>query len=135
MEQLKLVHSSMKSEGLELGNYRSDAADSKAEIINYCMKHTIKFFIRADLTNNVRKEIEVIPEDNWRPLYDRYGSKVEDTEMAEFIHTMNKTDESFRVIATRKAIYPEKGSKLKLLGEISYEYYSIATNSDNIYVM
>ena len=130
IEQLKSVNLSMKATGLKLKNYRSDAAAYKAEIINYCIEHSIHFFIRADLTNNVREEIERIPEDNWRPLYDRYGSRVEDMEIAEFIHTMNKTNESFRVIATRKAIYPKAGSIPELLGEKDYEYYSIATNSD-----
>ena len=130
IEQLKSVYSSMEEAGLTLKNYRSDAAAYKAEIINYCIEHSINFFIRVDLTNNVREEMEMIKEDNWRPLYDRYGIRVEDTEIAEFIHTMNKTSESFRVIATRKVIHPDSNSIPEFLGEVEYEYYGIATNSN-----
>jgi len=48
----------MEGKGLNLKNYRSDTAAYKSEIINYCIEHSINFFIRADLTNNVSEEID-----------------------------------------------------------------------------
>ena len=72
IEQLKSVHLSMEEAGLRLKNYRSDAAAYKTEIINYCIEHSINFFIRIDLTNNVREEMGRMSEDNWRSLLQHY---------------------------------------------------------------
>jgi len=118
-KQLYSVNDKLSSNNIKLKNYRSDSAGYQADIINYCNANNINFFIRGKKTNLDFSSLE-----HWDTLKDRYGTPIDNTEISETIHTMDKT-EAFRLIVTRKKCYDPS-----LFGEFYYEYYAIATNSD-----
>ncbi len=124
LKQLKKINKKLKKKGLKLSRYRADSASYQSEIINYCFKEGIEFFIGGDLDRAVMEGIENIPEESWKPYVDRYGVKSDREEVSEFIHTMNKTGESFRIVVVRE----EVKEKVKGLFK-SYKYRVISTNS------
>jgi hypothetical protein len=102
--------------GKKIKHLRSDSAAYQAEIINYCEQHGIQFAIGADLDKAVLTAIEAIPENDWKPYKD--GS------IAETIHSMEKTEEAFRLIVIRRpyqgTLFFEQDERMK--------YTVIATN-------
>jgi hypothetical protein len=80
--------------GKRIAYYRADSASYQSEVINYCFgdkKHPkILFTITADKDAAVKKAIKAISEKDWQPYAD--GRQI-----AETIHTMEKTDEAFRL--------------------------------------
>jgi len=119
--QLYSVDDKLSSCNIKLKNYRSDSAGYQANIINYCNINKINFYIR---TKNKGIDFSIIKD--WDILRDKYGSIIDDMEISETIHTMDKT-EAFRLIVTRKK---KKYDVPSLFGEFYYEYYAIASNSD-----
>jgi len=77
-------------EGKKIAFLRSDSAAYQADIINYCEQEGIQFAIGADRDEAVLKAIRAIPDKDWVPYKNGY--------IAETIHSMNKTKESFRLI-------------------------------------
>jgi len=106
----------MMPKGKRIRYYRSDSAAYQAGVINYCFGHDMLFTITADQDKAVKEAIKNITAEEWQP-HER------DREIAETIHTMNKTKEAFRLIVQR---WP------KLQGELfnpdPYCYHVIATN-------
>lgn len=119
-KQLYSVYSYLISNNIGLENYRSDSAGYQSDIINFCNNNNINFFIRAK-----NRSIDYSDVENWEALRDKYGSIIDDMEISETIHTMDKT-EAFRLIVTRKK---KKYDDPSLFGEFYYEHYLIATNS------
>ena len=117
VEFLEACHHRMPK-GKRIVYYRSDSAAYQAGVINSCFEHRILFTITADKDKAVKEAIKSIKEEEWQP-YEK------DREIAETIHTMNKTRESFRLIVQR---WP------KLQGELfdpePYCYHAIATNRE-----
>lgn len=108
----------MMPEGKRIEYYRSDSAAYQAKVINWCFEHKVLFTITADQDKGVKEAIKTIKRQEWQP-YER------DREIAETVHTMNDTKESFRLIVQR---WP------KLQGELfdpdPYCYHVIATNRE-----
>ena len=102
--------------GKKIKHLRSDSAAYQAEIINYCEQHGIQFAIGADLDTSVLTAIEAIPDTEWKPY--KNGS------IAETIHSMEKTEEAFRLIVIRRPYQ----STLFAQEEASLKYTVIATN-------
>ncbi len=106
----------MMPQGKRIRYYRSDSAAYQAGVINYCFSHDMLFTITTDQDEAVKAAIEGIKGEEWQP-YEK------DREIAETIHTMNKTREAFRLIVQRWR---------KLQGELfnpdPYCYHVIATN-------
>lgn len=69
-----------------------------AEVINFLMKKGTTFAIVADKDDAVREAIKGLID--WRPFKTEEGDET-DREIAETVHTMNKTDEAFRLIVLR----------------------------------
>ncbi len=108
----------MMPKGKRIRYYRSDSAAYQAGVINYCFGHDMLFTITADQDEAVKAVIKSIKGEEWQP-YEK------DREIAETIHTMNKTREAFRLIVQR---WP------KLQGDFfdpdPYFYHVIATNRE-----
>jgi len=109
-------------QGKRIVYYRADSASYQAKVMNYCfgekMRKKILFTITADKDDAVKSAIKAIPAKEWQPYKD-------DREIAETIHTMEKTTEAFRLIVQR---WP------KLQGDLfdtePYCYHAIATNRE-----
>ena len=85
--------------GKRISYFRSDSAAYQASIINHCEANGIKYAIGADLDRSVRESISLIPADQWRKYQNGY--------IAETVHTMNKTKESFRLIVIKRPVQGE----------------------------
>jgi hypothetical protein len=109
--------------GKRIAYYRADSASYQAEVINYCFlpdRYGKKklFTITADKDQAVMKAIKAIPEKEWQFFKD-------DRQIAETIHTMEKTKEAFRLIVQR---WPRL--QAELFDPEPYCYHVIATNRE-----
>jgi len=95
---------------------RSDSAAYQADIINYCESEGIQFAIGADLDEAVLEAIRTISNEDWAPYKNGY--------IAETVHSMNKTEKSFRLIVIRRPFQ----SNLFAEEKMSVKYAVIATN-------
>jgi len=106
----------MMPQGKRIKYYRSDSAAYQAEVINHCFDHEMLFIITADQDNGIKEAIRSIKKEKWQAFE-------KDNEIAETIHTMNNTKESFRLVVQ---CWP------KLRGELfdprPYSYHVVATN-------
>lgn len=108
---------------------RADAASYQADIFNYCDKKDIHYCIGAKVTKNVSNEIDNIT--NWEALGN--GEHI-----SEFIHTMPKAKNAFRVIVTKKVHIPILPHLKELLSDKEIEqynstrYHAIATNNNEL---
>ena len=117
--------------GTTFDRFRADSASYQAEIFNYCDDEKILFTVSGQKDKSVMYEIDNIKADQWERLNDK-------EQVAEFIHTMTKADNAFRIIVIRKDITPvlptideylSKEAKEKLKEEM---YYTIATNDTEL---
>jgi len=99
-----------------IGAIRADAAAYQSAIINYCATTQKLFAIGAHLDTAVRNAIHGIPPANWVPYQDGH--------IAETVHSMEDTRESFRLIVVRRPVQPT------LSGEVNEteRFKAIATN-------
>jgi hypothetical protein len=108
--------------GKRIGYLRAYSASYQAEVMNYCFgdkyRQKIFFSITADKDEAVRKAINTIPEKEWQRYKD-------DRQIAETIHSMEKTTEAFRLIVQR---WPKL--QAELFEPDPYCYRAIATNRD-----
>lgn len=85
-------------EGKTIGYYRADSASYQAELINALERDGVRWAITADQDAAVKALIDGMEQEAWRRPPD--GSEYE---LAETVHTMNKTDRAFRLIIKREA--------------------------------
>jgi hypothetical protein len=108
--------------GKRIAYYRADSASYQANVMNYCFggkeRRKILFTITADKDDAVKQAIKAIPEKEWRPFKD-------DRQIAETIHTMEKTTEAFRLVVQR---WPKL--QAELFDPEPYCYHAIATNRE-----
>ena len=102
--------------------FRSDSAAYQAEVINYYSQPGRSFTITADLDQAVKREIDNLPEAAWQPYRTREGFAT-DREIAETVHTMNDTEQAFRLIVLR---WPNP--QPSLFESDRYCYHAVATN-------
>ena len=106
--------------GKRIGYYRADSASYQAELINELEEDGVRWAITADQDNAVKTAIASIGEQGWKePIPGcRY-------EVAETVHSMNKTNKAFRLVIKRET--REQGELFHRTGE-HYFYHVIATN-------
>ncbi len=103
---------------------RSDSAAYQAEVINYYSQPGRRFTITADLDQAVRREIRHLPETTWQAYRTAEGLGT-DREIAETVHTMNGTEQAFRLIVWR---WPNPQPSLFVADQ--YCYHAVATNRE-----
>ena len=102
--------------GKRIAAVRADSAAYQAAIFNWCEDTGKVFAIGADQDSAVQAAIKQIPEKDWVPF--------QDGEIAETVHTMNKTKKSFRLIVKRRAQEQDLFDPTKA----PYRYHTIASN-------
>ncbi len=85
--------------GTTFDRFRADSASYQAEIFNYCDKEKILFTVSGQKDKSVMYEINNIKADQWERLNNR-------EQVAEFMYTMTKADNAFRMIVVKKDITP-----------------------------
>lgn len=121
LESLKRCVKKMPA-GKRIAFLRADSASFQAEVLNYCFGDKthprILFTITADKDAAVKKAIKAIPEKEWHKYTD-------EKQIAETIHSMEKTTEAFRLIVQRWS-----KSQAELFDPDRYSYHVIATNRE-----
>jgi hypothetical protein len=79
---------------------RSDSAAYQAAVINHYRGPGRSFPITADLDAAVKREIQDLPEVAWQPYRTQEGIAT-DREIAETVHSMNGTEQAFRLMVLR----------------------------------
>jgi len=111
--------------------FRADSASYQADIFNYCEDKNILFTITAKKNKNVFDSIKSIKDEKWQPFSKR-------EKVAEFTHTMQDTDNAFRMIVIKKDITPtlptleEYISNEVMMQHQDEIYYCIATNDNDL---
>jgi len=108
----------MMPQGKKIRYYRSDSAAYQANVIKHCFDNEILFTITADQDSAVKEAIRCIKK--WQPFK-------KDREIGETIHTMNNTNEAFRLIVQR---WPKV--QAELFDPDPYCYHVIATNREEL---
>ncbi len=104
--------------------FRSDSAAYQAEVINYYSQPGRSFSITADLDVAVKREIGNLPETAGQPYRTAEGIAT-DREIAETVHSMNGTEQAFRLIVLR---WPNPQPSLFEAGR--YGYHVVARNRE-----
>jgi len=114
--EFKKYCESQLPKGKRFASFRADSAAYQADIINHCEENNQYFVIGASMDQAVKQAVLSIAEDQW--------IKYRDREIAETVHSMNKTNKAFRLIVTRKA----RQQDLFEEDEDVYFYHAIASN-------
>ncbi len=108
-----------------------ESASYQAEIFNYCQGQKILFTVTAKKNKNVFESIKSIKDEEWKTFSKR-------EKVAEFTHTMQDTDNAFRMIVIKKDITPtlptleEYISDEVMMQHQDEIYYCIATNDNDL---
>ena len=118
-----------------LSYLRADSASYQHALFDYCEANHITYTIGARLDNRVLEGIDEITQ--WEPIQETKGKDHHlKEEVAEFWHTMHKSQHAFRLIVVKKSITPMLPGIWEMLSEeeklaLARERYSvIATNAD-----
>lgn len=106
--------------GKEIGYYRADSASYQSELINELEADGVKWAITADLDKAVKAIIASIPDEQWKK-----PEKGCEYEIAETVHSMNKTNKAFRLVIKR-----EQRKQGNLFETEKYFHHVVATNWD-----
>jgi len=104
--------------------FRSDSAAYQAAVINHYHQPGRSFTITADLDVAVKWEIANLPETAWQ-AYRTADDTATDREIAETVHTMNGTEQAFRLIVLR---WPNP--QPSLFEADRYCYHAVASNRE-----
>ena len=118
--------------GKRIGYYRADSASYQAELINELEEDGVRWAITADQDSAVKAAIASVGKEGWKEPVAGCGYEV-----AETVHSMNKTNNAFRLVIKREK--REQGELFHQTGE-HYFYHAIATNweredKDNVEVI
>ena len=104
--------------GTRIARYRADSASYQADVINELEDDGVLWTITADQDAAVRRLIKNIPEAEWKEAYPGSGF-----ELAETVHSMERTRSSFRLVIKR-----EERRQKNLFDQEKYFHYAVATN-------
>src|SRR5579859_2785613 len=104
--------------------FRSDSAAYQAKVINHYSQPGRSFTITADQDAAVKREIQNLAETAWTD-YRTQGDIATDRQIAETVHTMDGTEQAFRLIVLR---WPNP--QPNLFEANSYCYHAVATNRE-----
>jgi hypothetical protein len=104
--------------------FRSDSAAYQAAVISHYTRPGRSFTITADLDAAVKREIQNLPESAWTPYRTQDGMAT-DRQIAETVHTMQGTEQAFRLIVLR---WPNP--QPNLFEASAWCYHAVATNRE-----
>ena len=107
-------------EGKRIARYRADSASYQAALINELETDFVSFTITCDMDSAMKGLITGISEAEWKEPQKGLGY-----ETAEAVHSMNKTDNAFRVVIKREL--PRQKDIFKDTQDY-FHYYAVATN-------
>lgn len=105
-------------QGKQIRAYRADSASYQAELINALEADGVCFSITADQDAAVKALLREFPEEAWTEPIPGCGYEV-----AETVHTMNKSTQAFRLIVKR-----ERKRQVDLFDREAYVHHVVASN-------
>lgn len=105
-------------QGKTIGLYRADSASYIADLINELDKDEVKWGITSDMDQAVKAAINSISESGWKEPIAGCGY-----EIAETVHSMNKTKNAFRLVIKR-----EMRRQRNMFETERYFYHAVATS-------
>ena len=87
--------------GKKIKRLRADSASYQANIFNYCDTNDVLYAIGGQLDSATLKLIRKLDDSDFKQLLGQDRQSV-----AEVIHTMNHTDNAFRLIVVKKTVTP-----------------------------
>lgn len=121
-ELVSFIHECEKNLPGRFTTVRSDSAAYNSAVINDCCARHRRFTITADHDTAVMERVRKIAKNAWQQGRNPDGSKA-DYQVAETVHTMDKTTDTFRLVVKR-----ERRVEQADLFEGNYRYWIIATN-------
>lgn len=121
--QIKHIYKYLKKLKKQLRYVRSDSAAYKHDFFDFCFEKDIIFTVTADHDSAVISTVKSIPENEWKPLYDKDGVKT-DREYAVTVHAFNASTNAFSLVVQRWL-----NPQLNLFENEKYCYHIIATNN------
>jgi len=118
---VKFTHQCENTLTNRIRTVRSDSAAYQSAFINDCFKCGRLFTITADLDVSVRSAVKKIAENAWQKGINADGTTAK-WEVAETVHTMEKTKKAFRLVVKRT---PRTQADIF---DGDYAYWSVATN-------
>jgi hypothetical protein len=106
--------------GKRIARARADSASYQSDLINEFEEDKVLWTITADQDAAVQELIRTMPEEAWKEPEQGCGY-----ELAEAVHTMNKTKASFRLVIKRG---PRKQQDLFAAAGGKYHHYAVASN-------
>jgi len=106
--------------GKRIARYRADSASYQADLINRLNGDGVLWAMTADQDCAVKKVIAAIKEEEWKEPVVGCGYQV-----AETVHTMEKTDRAFRLVVKREVL--RRRDLFDTEGE-GYFYHAVANN-------
>lgn len=125
LEHLKYSNRLIKRTGKQLSIFRSDSAAYNHKIFDYCVAEGILFYVVADHDIAIMAAIKDIPENDWKPHYDRYGVR-SDKEYATTVHALNASKNAYTLVVQRWL-----NPQMDLFEQNKYCYHIITTNDYN----
>ena len=116
---------------VKFDRFRADSASYQANIFNYCEKKNILFTVTAKKNKSMFDSIKSIKDEEWQTFSKR-------EKVAEFTHTMQDTNNAFRMIVIKKDITPTLPTMQGYISDevmMQYQdeiYYCIATNDNGL---
>jgi hypothetical protein len=125
-EFMKEQFEKIEGMGRRVGSVRSDSAAYNADVFNYVHGQGACYTVTVDQDIAVKTAIGNIPVWSWKKLGKEAGFEGNDREYAEFVHSMNRTGHSFRVVVQRWA-NPQRDFFEE---SAEYCYHGVATNCE-----
>ena len=100
-EFIKGIVEKVKGYGKRIKAVRSDSAAYISDVFNYAHGEGVRYAITVDHDMAVKEGIKNISKSEWKKLNGHKGFENSGREYAEFVHSMNKTNHSFRVVVQR----------------------------------
>ena len=111
----------MMPRGKRIAYYRADSASYQAAVMDRCFADDVLFTITADQDSAVKEAIRSIGPGEWQPVQGR------DREIAETVHSTNKSQKAFRLIVQR---WPKL--QTELFDPDPYCSHVLATNREEV---
>ena len=119
--------------------FRADAASYQVKVIQHCEEKKIKYAIRAKSSPKMKREIEVLTEDDWQPMLDKQGQPVDGQSTCRIPYYIGDYEKPFTLVIQRTEKKEEAEPELDLgLHEVDDAligqkmiYRAIATNRES----
>ena len=123
-ESLALCFDTLKSEGIQIKNFRADSASYQADVIELVATNCKHFYIRMLEFASIRSTYGALDESNWKTI--SIGDQK--VEVASLCYQPAKCQKAYRLVVTRKL---REDLQIDIETGTAYSYSAIITNNES----